>query len=91
MADLPTTLRSQAFIASGKHDQFLYTTAADEIWKLRREAREAAKRIQQLESKLYDAYGLGIDDGIDMETRPHGLGGKTRREVLAALLKENDK
>ena len=51
---------------------------------------EVQERIQQLESKLYDAYGLGIDDGIDMETHPHGLGGKTRREVLAALLKEND-
>ena len=36
---------------------------------------EVQERIQQLESKLYDAYGLG---------------GKTRREVLAALLKEND-
>ena len=43
------------------------------------------KRIAELEAQLYDAYGLGIDDGLAMERDPLGLGGKTKQEVLAAL------
>ena len=82
MADLPTILMSQAFIASGKYDQFLYTAAADEIWKLRREAREAAKRIQQLTDAAREVVGYYE---LNSQHPSEAV------EALAALLKENDK
>ena len=94
MADLPTTLRSQAFIASGKHDQFLYTTAADEIWKLRREAREAAERIQQLTNAArqikpaVDGMNENYQKGWNTKDARRCL--QERSDALAALLKDID-
>ena len=55
---------------------------------------KAADRLDALEAenkalrkKLYTAYGIGIDDGMEMADHPIGLGGKTLHQVLQALEK----
>lgn len=49
------------------------------------EYSEKAQLASKLEAQLYDAYGLGIADGLAMERYPLGFGEKTKEEALAAL------
>lgn len=46
-------------------------------------------QVAALTEVVYDAYGLGMGDGIEMANHPLGLGGKTKPEVMAALIQEN--
>lgn len=41
-----------------------------------------------LEKVKYEAYGIGVDDGIAMAEHPLGLGRKTLHELINALEKQ---
>lgn len=66
------------------------TGGADKIRFLLDKWAELEQQLEALNRKIYDAYGLGLDDGIEMEQHPLGLGGKSYDAVLSALKEQGN-